>query len=158
MTYRLHWVPWNLTLILIGLHVRLLKIGYKTTGNCIFLIYLSQIQWEANLHMMTDHRHRAPNGVSGCDPSSWHFSASKHGCSQGDTIHEWNWREQVFRSHTSIREGMEEGTDGIRPPSVSSSMISPQTPSQFFYIVFFPFRMNSQRSYVFVICELYGDS
>lgn len=94
ITHRLHGLPPCLTLILIGLHVRLLKTGYKTMCDFIFLIYLSQIQWEANLHIMTDRRHLAPNGVSGCDPSSWHFSFSKHGCSQGDTIREWNWREQ----------------------------------------------------------------
>ena len=36
-----------------------------------------------------------------------------------------------------MREGGGEGTDGIHPLSVSGSMISPQTQSELFYIVFF---------------------
>lgn len=118
----------------------------------IFLIYLSQIQWEANLHIMTDRRHLAPNGVSGCDPSSWHFSFSKHGCSQGDTIREWNWREQSFRSHISVREGKGEGTDGIHPPIVGSRTISLQAQSKVFYIVSFFF--SNEYPKIIYLCHL----
>jgi hypothetical protein len=100
----------------------------------------------------------SPKWSMGCDSSSWHLSFSKHGCSQGDTVHEWNWREQIFRSHTSIREGMKESTDGIWPPSVSSTKNFTSSTIKIFLHCIFSFWVSIQRSYIFVIWEQYRET
>lgn len=79
---------------------------------------------------------------------------SKHGHSQEDTN-----RERIggsrLRSRTSVREA-----GGVRwdhPVSQQERDFASRSTQMFLQGVFFPFRMNIQRSYSSVTWELYGD-